>query len=169
MLDVKRYRTINIRQGEHVHHPQHGIGKVQSIRKRSFYGHEPARYAQLYFERDALTLTLLEKDLSETIRCLITAVEAKELLQKIEAWDGKPKAQWKARADAHQAAIDGGDPFECGKVLKGLSQMEAEGTLRPRDRAHLNRSQELLTEELSRALKKSRAQVLKLIDEAIGA
>jgi RNA polymerase-interacting CarD/CdnL/TRCF family regulator len=139
---------------------------VQSISQRSFYGAPPARYAQLYFESDELTLTLLEVDLSNVIRNLISSEQALELLEQLKAWKVKVSAQWKARADAHQTAIDGGDPFEYAKVVKGLMHMEESGTLRPGDRAHLNKSLELLTAELAFALKKPRSQVSKLIDQA---
>jgi len=84
----------------------------------------------------------------------------------LKEWNGKAKAQWKARADKHQAAIDGGDPFEYAKVVKELSRMEAEGTLRPRDKGHLNQSMELLVEEVSRTLKKTADQARKLIEKA---
>ena len=67
---------------------------------------------------------MLEKDLPNTVRTLISADEAKKLLKHIETWNGTAKSQWKARADAHQAAIDGGDPFKYAKVFKELDQMD---------------------------------------------
>lgn len=90
------------------------------------------------------------------------------MLNQIKEWDGKPSPQWKARADSHQAAIDGGDPFEYGKVFKGLSKLEAENALRARDRAHLNRSLDFLTEELAHSLGKSPAQARELISKTLG-
>lgn len=123
----------------------------------------------MYFERDDLTLTLLEVDVPHTIRDLLTRKEAEELLDHLQKWNGKAKSQWKARADKHQAAIDGGDAFEYAKVVKELSRMEAEGTLRPRDKAHLNQSMDLLVEEISRTLKKSSDQARKLIEKAASA
>jgi len=164
---IQRNHSINIQTGEHVHHPQHGVGKVQSIRKRSFYGHEAATYAQLYFERDDLTLTVLEKDLRTTVRTLVTPEQTGKLLDQIRSWDGKAKPQWKARAETHQAAIDGGDPFEYARAAKELSRMETVDELRPRDKANLARSLRLLTEEISRALKKTPAQAAELIQSAL--
>ena len=112
-------------------------------------------------------MTLLEKDLPDIIRNVISSKDAFKLLDQIKDWQGKPKAEWKARAEAHQQVIDAGDPFECAKVVKGLNQMEVDGTLRPRDRAQLNQSMDLLTEELARALQKPTAHAGKLIAEAI--
>ena len=130
------------------------------------YGHQ-ATYASIYFERDNLTFTLLEKDLHNTVRTLISADEAWELLKQIEAWDGEAKSQWKARADAHQAAIDGGDPFKYAMVVKELNKMDSDGELRPKDRANLTQSLSLLTEEITQSLNKTPSQASKLIQEAL--
>jgi RNA polymerase-interacting CarD/CdnL/TRCF family regulator len=102
------------------------------------------------------------------VRNLISPTKARKLLKEIEAWDGNPKSQLKARADAHESAIDGGDPFEYGKVAKELSKLKARDELRPRDKANLTRSLTLLTEEITFSLKKSSDQASKLIHKALG-
>jgi RNA polymerase-interacting CarD/CdnL/TRCF family regulator len=65
---------------------------------------------------------------------------------------------WKARANAHQEAMERGDPFGYADVYKGLSKLEEEGTLRASDRAHLNQSLHMLSEELANALGKTPEQ-----------
>lgn len=102
------------------------------------------------------------------MRNLISAAKARKLLKEIEAWDGNPKSQLKARADAHESAIEGGDPFEYGKVAKELSRLKAKDELRPRDKANLTRSLTMLTEELTYSLKKPTDQASKLIHKALG-
>ena len=113
-------------------------------------------------------MTVLEKDLPNLVRGMISSGEAKELLSSCTDWSGKPSNQWKARANAHQAALDSGDPFQYVKVLKGLAHLETTGTLRSSDRSHMNQSLDLLLEELSCALKQSRRGVRKLLDQAVG-
>ena len=108
---------------------------------------------------------LLEKDLPKTVRRLISRDEAKELLQKFKDWKGTPSEQWKARAEANQAALDSGEPFGYAKVYKELSQMEEQGKLRPRDRTHMKLALDLLTEELARSLGKTPAQAQKLVED----
>lgn len=112
-------------------------------------------------------MTMLKNDLPNHVRSLITKDEAQELLKHIEQWEGKPKKQWKARADAHQAAIEGGDPFEYAKVFAELSRMAEQDDLRLRDRANLSQSRNLLIEELARALRKSERQTEKLVEKAL--
>ena len=98
-----------MQKGQHVLHPQHGIGKIESIREFSISGHAPASYAQLYFERDKLTMTLLEDNLQELVRKVISPDQAKSLLDQLNSWNGKGTSQWKARANAHQAALESGE------------------------------------------------------------
>jgi RNA polymerase-interacting CarD/CdnL/TRCF family regulator len=106
---------------------------------------------------------LRKQDLAETVRNPINAKEAKRLLEHLETWKGKMSKQWKARANANQAAIDRGDPFGYAEVYKGLTRLEEEGTLRASDRAHLNHSFEFLVEEVANALKKTPEQARNLI------
>lgn len=111
-------------------------------------------------------MTLREEDLPNVTRNLITAKQARSLLNEIESWNGKVSKQWKTRANAHQAAIDRGDPFEYAKVYKGLSVLESNDTLRAQDRAHLNQSLDMLTEEIAFSLKKTPEQARKMIANA---
>jgi CarD family transcriptional regulator len=160
---------MKVKKGQYVLHLQHGVGKVLSIKSRKFYGQPEASYVELYFQREKMTLTLLESDLSDFSRPLISQEEAYDLLDQVKGWDGKAKTQWKQRSNAHQAAIESGQPFECAKVIKALAQMREENSLRPCDLAHLNKSSELLTDELACTLNKPVSQAQKLISQAIGA
>jgi len=149
-----------------VHHPQHGVGKIESIRERSLYGTQPATYAEVYFEREDLTLTLQKDRLADEVRTLISANKSRQLLKELQAWSKKPSKQWKARANAHQAAIATGDPFEYAKVYKELSGLDADDALRTGDRQHFKQTEALLVEELASALGKSRRKALAMLHEA---
>jgi len=159
-------QSAKISSGNAVHHPHHGIGQVQSVRERNFDGANGTKFAQLYFERESLTLILPMQDCEDTVRSPITRKQARQILQHIEAWEGRPSKQWKARANAHQEAMERGDPFEYAEVFKGLSLLEADGSLRHTDRTHLNQAMDFLADELSFALNKTPDQVRELITEA---
>ena len=161
-------RTTEISRGAAVHHPHHGIGRVQTVGKRRFAGANGADYAQLYFKRDDLTLILPVQDAARAVRRPLDASQAGQLLKYIEHWDGKCSRQWKARAAAHQEAMQRDDPFEYAEVCKGLIQLESEGTLRHTDRTHLNRSIEFLADELAHALDQTPDYARMLIVKATG-
>lgn len=101
---------------------------------------------------------LREQDLAETVRKPIDASEAKKLLNHLESWNGKVRAGWKARANANQMALEGGNPFDYAEVYAELRKLEADGSLRAADRQHMNKSLDLLVEELSNALGKTPEQ-----------
>jgi RNA polymerase-interacting CarD/CdnL/TRCF family regulator len=153
-----RRKRISISQGDTVHHPHHGIGQLQSIRKRSFSGVEETTFAQVYFKRGGLTLMMREQDLADIVRTPLSASEAIQLLDHLEKWDGDVSSRWKVRANVNQETMERGDPFGYADVYKGLSRLEAEGTLRASDRAHLNQALEFLVEELANALGKTPEQ-----------
>ena len=107
-----------------------------------------------------------KQDLANTVRYPINANEAKKLLDHLDQWDGNVSNQWKVRANANQLAMDRGDPFDYANVYKGLSRLEAEGTLRASDRAHLNQALDFLVEELANALGKTPEQARNQIARA---
>ena len=124
-------------------------------------------FAQLYFKREGLTLMLRKKDLAKTVRNPIGPREAKELLAHLESCKISMSKQWKARANANQAAMERGDPLGYVEIYKGLRQLEEQGTLRASDRTHLNQSLDFLTEELANALGKTPDQARKLITRGV--
>jgi RNA polymerase-interacting CarD/CdnL/TRCF family regulator len=161
-------QSTEISRGAAVHHPHHGIGQVQQVGKRRFAGSNGPDYAQLYFKRDDLTLIMPVDDVANTVRRPLDASQAGQLLDYIEHWNGKCSKQWKARAAAHQQAMERNDPFAYAEVCKGLSRLESEGNLRHTDRTHLNRSIEFLADELAYALDKTPDYARMLIVKATG-
>ena len=161
-------QATEISRGAAVHHPHHGIGHIERVGKRHFAGRDGPDYAQLYFERQDLTLILPVQDMASAVRRPLDASQAGQLLDYMEHWDGKCSRQWKARAAAHQQAMERNDPFEYAEVCKGLAQLESEGTLRHTDRTHLNRSIEFLADELAYALDKTPDYARMLIVKASG-
>lgn len=153
-------KFITITQGDRIHHPHHGIGKVESIRERSFSGEDGARFAKIFFKRDSLTLMLRENQLGDMIRKPMGLKEAKKLLAHLKSWKGKVSNQWKPRATAHQLKMEAGEPLRYAEVFKNLRARQEEGTLSAADRKHLKQSGELLAEELANALDKTPLEAL---------
>jgi RNA polymerase-interacting CarD/CdnL/TRCF family regulator len=156
-------RFAKISRGDAVHHPHHGIGRVQSVGAQSFAGGDGAKFARLYFQREELTLILPMRDAAAAVRDPISAAQATQILDHIGTWDGLAGKQWKARAAAHREAMERDDPFEYAEIFKTLSRLEAAGNLRHTDRATLKRVFDALADELAFALDESpncvRAQI----------
>jgi CarD family transcriptional regulator len=162
-----RRNIITINQGDRIYHPSHGIGLVKSILNKSFFGENETRFVKFYFERDSLTWLVRATDIPGNIRRTINAKEARNVIKHMENWQGRMSEQWKSRANANQAVLDSGDPLRCAEVIKDLSIMREQGTLRAADRTHLNLGIEYLSEELASALGKSHDRVRHLIEKAV--
>ncbi|MDX1570976.1 MAG: CarD family transcriptional regulator [Xanthomonadales bacterium] len=157
---------MSISQGDTILHPQHGVGLIKSIRRVSFSGEEPRKFAKLFFKRDKLTVMMRPDDLDETVRSIISAAEARKVLKHLESNDSEMSSHWKTRAKKNEAAIAGGDPYDLATIYKGLSRMQQSGqSLRAADRKHMQTSMDFLSEELAAALGKSQAQVEKMIHD----
>ena len=143
---------IAIRKGDTIHHPQHGIGTVKSIRERSFSGPNGSKFAKMFFPRDDMSVMVRETELEETVRKPIEKTEARKVLSHISGWEGSVSDQWKSRANTHQAKLDGGDPFSLAEVYKALCLRQEADSLSAADRRHLSESEDRLAEELSVAL-----------------
>lgn len=157
--------TISISKGDTIHHPQHGLGTVQSIRTRSFSGPNGSKFAKMFFPRDDMTMMVREAELEDTVRKPIAKKEAREVLSHIDEWEGTVSEQWKARANSHQAKLDDGDPYSLAEVYKALTQRQEADKLSAADRRQLSQSEERLSEELAMALgetrRKARRQMAK--------
>jgi RNA polymerase-interacting CarD/CdnL/TRCF family regulator len=165
-LRPKRRLTITISQGDSIHHPQHGIGTVQSIRERSFSGPDKSKFAKLFFPRDDMILMIRENDLEETIRKPILESEARKVLQHIGSWEESESEQWKVRANAQQNKLDAGNPFALAEVYKTLSlRMKAE-TMSAADRRQLSQSEQCLSEELAAALQQPLDKICRKMEKA---
>ncbi|MGD8347450.1 MAG: CarD family transcriptional regulator [Lysobacterales bacterium] len=161
-------QPAKIGRGNAVLHPQHGIGKVQSVSEADFDGANGTKFARLFFKREALTLFLPLKDAAEAVRQPVNREQARQILDHVETCTPTTRKQWKARAAEHEEVLGRCDPFECAEVFKGLQHLDAEGSLRHTDRAHLNQAMDFLADELSYALGKSPDKVRQIITRAAG-
>jgi CarD family transcriptional regulator len=163
---IIRRDIISVNQGDHIHHPQHGIGKVESIRKRSFSGINGTRFAKIFFKRERITLMLRENQLDDTIRKPMGPTEAKSILDHVRNWTGKLSNSWKVRANKHQKKMEAGEPLSYAEVYKDLRTLQDDGSLSAADRQHLKQSSDLLAEELAVALGKTHTEALEQISQA---
>lgn len=159
-------RAITVTKGDIIHHPQHGIGTVQSIRKRSFSGPNESRFAKLFFPQNEMTMMVREQDLGESVRKPIAKKTAQEVLAHIDRFEETVSEQWKTRANKLQAKLDDGDPFSLAEVYKTLSLRQKAENLSAADRRQLSQSEERLAEELAMAFGNSRGEILERMESS---
>ncbi len=144
----------------------HGIGTVQSIRKRSFSGPKGYRFAKIFFPRENLVLMVREGDLAGTIQKPIGESEARQVLVHIGDWNEAPSDEWKVRASAQQKKLDEGDMFSLAEVYKTLSVRQQSDNLSAADRKQLTQSKQSLSEVLAVALDRPLGKVSLNMEQA---
>jgi RNA polymerase-interacting CarD/CdnL/TRCF family regulator len=107
-----------------------------------------------------------ENSLASTVRAPIGPSRARELLDHMKARQGKVSAQWKTRANTHQAMMDEGTPRAYAEVYKNLRVREQGDALSAADRKQLQRCTEFLSEELANALGKPRTEAVEHMAKA---
>jgi RNA polymerase-interacting CarD/CdnL/TRCF family regulator len=160
----RRRITITIQEGDTIHHHQHGIGTVVSIRKRSFSGPDGSKFAKLHFTRNSMTMMVREEDLAETVRKPIAKKTAQEVFEHIGSWKEAVSEQWKPRAAALQKKLDDGSPFALAEVYKTLSMRQKADNLSAADRRQLGQSEARLAEELAMAFGRAEDDVLRQME-----
>lgn len=144
----KLYKT-----GDTVSHATHGIGTIKAIEEKEILG-STAVFATLYFEDSEMKLTLLQKDLDEQVREILSEDEAMEILNYLGDEDHKLNKNWKVRNRNNKERLTSGDPRELCIVAKGLLRLKKKknGVLSTADRNQLQTALNLLAQELGRAL-----------------
>lgn len=161
---MSRRSTITVTKGDTIHHQHHGIGTVQSIRKRSFSGPNGSKFATLFFPRNEITLMVRETDLDEMVRRPIEKNTALEIFEHIGTWEEPVSEQWKTRANALQKKLDDGSPFALAEVYKTLCLRQKADNLSAADRRQLSQSESRLVEELAMAFGHAETEVLKRME-----
>lgn len=161
-----RRTTITVTAGDTIHHHQHGIGTVQSIRERSFSGANGSRFVQLFFPGNKMTLMVREQDLGENVRKPISKKTAREVLAHIKSWSGTVSEQWKTRAGVLQGKLDDGNPFRLAEVYKTLRLRQEGDNLSAADRRQLGQSEIRLSEELAMAFGRTPEELLRRMERA---
>lgn len=148
----KKGPLILYKQGDTIAHAHHGIGVIKSIQEKEILGSK-AIFATLYFKREELKMTVPMGQLERLVRAVMDETKANEVLAYLEAWNDSLSSSWKMRKKNNQERLTSGNPMELCIVAKGLIRLNREkGSLATSDREQLQRSLEILAEELSAAL-----------------
>lgn len=151
----KLYKT-----GDTVSHSTHGIGTIKSIEEKEILGSK-AIFATLYFENSEMQLTLLQKDLDEHVREILTEEEALEIINYLSQEVLELAGNWKTRNQKNKERLTSGDPKDLCVVAKGLMELKKKknGMLSTADRSQLQKALDLLAEELGHALNEEAARM----------
>jgi len=157
--------------GEHVVHPQHGLGTVKDIRETSVLGENVKVYV---IETKKMELQIpLDKARSLGIRRVVTAERAEAILRILRApAQEEPFTSsegWFQRYEQLKARIRDGQAEDLAEIVRDLDKNSKIYELNIKEREILTHAKDLAIQELTLALGLPKTKVIEKVEDALKA
>lgn len=161
---------MNIRVGQKVAYPNHGVCKVESINRSESNDAE----AEVFYSLRVLATNssiLVPKCKAEIIgiRPVIKPAECESLLKFLAANFDAPDPDWKVRAREFAARFQSGDIFAVADVLKKLTYLARSKPLSFREQRMIEKAKFLVVSELAVVCSQPECSVEEKVDAAVNA
>lgn len=111
---------LNLKPGDHVVYPTHGLGKVEKVETQEIGG-ACLEMVVVNFEQDKMILHVpIAKLSSSGMRKLSSKDIMKSALTTLKGRARKQRSMWSRRAQEYEAKINSGDPVSIAEVVRDL-------------------------------------------------
>ncbi len=111
---------IELKDGDFVVYPTHGVGKVVGIETQEIAGHTLKLYI-ISFDQDRMTLRVpISKAATSGLRRLSTQKIMDTALTTLKGRARVKRTMWSRRAQEYEAKINSGDPVSIAEVVRDL-------------------------------------------------
>jgi CarD family transcriptional regulator len=153
--------------GEKVVYPNHGVGVIEQINRRSMSGKPEAFYHLKIAANNMMVMIPATNATDVGLRRLIKKAEVKKVLEHLKHTEVKNASDWKNRFKENSEKMRTGCIFEVADVLKSLSQLSINRILSFREKKMLDRARQLIVSELATVSDVSEDKAEQLIDGAL--
>ncbi len=109
-----------LKVGDHVVYPAHGVGKLTACEKHDIAGQQIELFV-ISFEKDKMVLRLPTKKAKNVgLRPLSSKQEMQEALSKLGVRTKPRRIMWSRRAQEYENKINSGDPTLLAEVIRDL-------------------------------------------------
>ncbi|MCU0886511.1 MAG: CarD family transcriptional regulator [Rubritepida sp.] len=113
---------IELKAGDHVVYPTHGVGTVQGIETIEAAG-MALQMVVVTFEENRMTLRVpLSKVPTAGLRKLFTPKEFEQAIETLKGRARIKRTMWSRRAQEYEAKINSGDPIQIAEVVRDLQR-----------------------------------------------
>ena len=133
--------------GDHIVHPMHGAGIIESIEEKKVNG--TLRKYYVFKMPVGSMLVMIPTDSCEEIgvRPIISADEADRLLEEFSSIECDMDSNWNRRYRENMMRLKSGDLLEVARVVKGLMARDCEKGLSTGERKMLRSAKQILISE----------------------
>ena len=111
---------LELKEGDFVVYPTHGVGKVTGIETQEIGGHELKLFV-IAFDKDRMTLRVpTTKAEASGLRKLSTKKIMDSALTTLKGRARVKRTMWSRRAQEYEAKINSGDPVSIAEVVRDL-------------------------------------------------
>lgn len=140
---------MNIRVGQKVAYPNHGVCKVEAIENKQDGTHCEQFYSLRVLANNSSILVPKHKAASIGIRPVIKPLECENLMKFLAEDFDNPASDWKARSREFAAKFQTGDIFAVADVLKKLTYLMLSKALSFREQRMIEKAKFLVVSELA--------------------
>jgi CarD family transcriptional regulator len=113
---------IELKAGDHVVYPTHGVGTVQGIETVEAAG-MALQMVVVTFEENRMTLRVpVAKIATAGLRKLFTPKEFEQAIETLKGRARIKRTMWSRRAQEYEAKINSGDPIQIAEVVRDLQR-----------------------------------------------
>lgn len=153
--------------GDKVVYPNHGVGVIEQIDRRSISGKLEAFYHLKIAANNMMVMIPANNATDVGLRRLIKKAEVSKVLQHLKDTEIKNATDWKNRFKENSEKMRTGCIFEVADVFKSLSLLSVNRILSFREKKMLDRARQLIISELATVSDVPEDKAEQLIDGAL--
>jgi len=153
--------------GDKVVYPNHGIGVIEQIQDREFFGQQECFYSLRILANDTMVMVPLANADGVGLRKIIKGVEVDRVMDILRNRGLEQHRNWKGRFKENSNKMRTGSIFEVAEVYKNLAHLSRSKVLSYREKRMLDKARYLLVSEMAVASRSSESLVETRIEEAL--
>ncbi|MEW6365221.1 MAG: CarD family transcriptional regulator [Acidobacteriota bacterium] len=158
---------MTFKVGDKVVYPNHGIGVIQDIQDREFYGQQERFYSLRILANDTMVMVPLSNADGVGLRKIIKGSEVDRVIDILKGRDLEVHKNWKGRFKENSNKMRTGSIFEVAEVYKNLAILSRNKVLSYREKRMLDKARYLLVSEISQAGRMAESAAETKIDSAL--
>ena len=159
---------MSFKVGDKVVYPNHGVGIIEQVARRSIGDVESSFYCLRILSTDSTVMVPVDNTATVGLRKVLSRREFTRVLKTLREGEVTTYDDWKGRFQSNSEKMRTGDIRAVADVLKSLTMLNEIKPLSYRERKMLDRARFLLVSELAEAGGKTSDEVDELIDSAMG-
>lgn len=158
---------MSFKVGDKVVYPNHGVGIIEEVARRSVGDIESSFYCLRILSTDSTVMVPVDNTAVVGLRKVLSRRESSRVLKILKEGEVTTYDDWKGRFQSNSEKMRTGDIRAVADVLKSLTMLNEIKPLSYRERKMLDRARFLLISELAEAGGKKTEEVESIIDGAL--